>query len=217
MFNSQMPSLDELPTSRQLVRSTILAAAGAGALLVAVVLPSEYGVDPTGIGRVLGLTEMGEIKMQLAAEADADAAMDAQASATAQAAPADPVVATGLAPAGATPAAPANVVAGARTDEMSVSLAPGEGAEIKVTAAQGTRIAFDWSVAGGHVNYDTHADAPGISYHGYGKGRESTGERGDLVAAFDGNHGWFWRNRSGTPVTVTLRTEGVYTAIKRVV
>ncbi len=211
MFNSQMPSLDDLPTSRQLVRSTILAAAGAGALLAAVILPAEYGVDPTGIGRVLGLTEMGEIKMQLAEEAEADAALDLQ---TASAAPG-----AAPAPTAAPSAAPGQAAASTatRSDEMQVALAPGEGAEIKVDAAQGSRIGFDWSVVGGHVNYDTHADAPGISYHGYAKGRESTGERGELVAAFDGSHGWFWRNRSGAPVTVMLRTEGGYTAIKRVV
>ncbi|MGN6289090.1 MAG: hypothetical protein ACTHNA_07495 [Sphingopyxis terrae] len=83
--------------------------------------------------------------------------------------------------------------------------------------AKDAKIAFDWSVEGGHVNFDTHADAPGIAYHGYGKGKESTGEKGELVAAFDGKHGWFWRNRSGAPVTITLRTEGAYTDIRRVV
>jgi hypothetical protein len=211
MYNSQMPSLDELPTSGQLARSTLFAAIGAGALLVAVVLPSEYGIDPTGVGRVFGLTEMGEIKMQLAAEAEADAARDAGAST-----PGLVEAAAGAAPA-ATAAAPVTATADARIDEMRVSLSPGEGAEIKVDASRGTRIGFVWSVAGGHVNYDTHADAPGISYHGYGKGRESRGERGELVAAFDGSHGWFWRNRSGAPVTVILRTDGGYTAIKRVV
>lgn len=60
------------------------------------------------------------------------------------------------------------------------------------------------------------ASTPGLN-HGYGRGRESTGERGELVAAFDGSHGWFWRNRSGAPVTVTLRTEGAYAAIRCVV
>ena len=213
MFNSQMPKLEDLPTSRQLVRSTLVAAAAAGALLVTVVLPSEYGIDPTGIGRAVGLTEMGEIKMQLAEEAAAADARDAQLAATTGIAAPAPV-ASAAAPAGASTASVGETT---RTDEMSVSLAPGEGAEIKVAAPEGARIAFDWSVAGGHVNYDTHADAPGISYHGYAKGRASTGEEGELVAAFDGNHGWFWRNRSGAPVTVTLRTEGGYTAIKRVV
>jgi hypothetical protein len=78
MFNSQIPDISELPTSRQLVRSTLIALVGAGALLVTVVLPSEYGIDPTGAGRILGLTEMGEIKMQLAEEAAADMASEPQ-------------------------------------------------------------------------------------------------------------------------------------------
>ena len=64
----------ELPSTAQLVRSTALAAASAVVLLLTVVLPAEYGVDPTGIGRLLGLTEMGEIKTRLAREAAEDAA-----------------------------------------------------------------------------------------------------------------------------------------------
>ncbi|MBW4653336.1 MAG: hypothetical protein KME20_09940 [Kaiparowitsia implicata GSE-PSE-MK54-09C] len=41
------------------------------------VLPSEYGIDPTGFGRLTGLTTMGQIKMQLALEAAADEALSA--------------------------------------------------------------------------------------------------------------------------------------------
>lgn len=33
------------------------------------ILPSEYGIDPTGFGRLTGLTITGRIKMQLAEEA----------------------------------------------------------------------------------------------------------------------------------------------------
>ena len=40
------------------------------------VLPAEYNIDPTGVGRALGLTQMGEIKTQLAREAEADRATD---------------------------------------------------------------------------------------------------------------------------------------------
>ncbi len=215
MFNSQMPRPEDLPTSKQLIRSTIIAAATAGAILAIVVLPSEYGVDPTGAGKVLGLTEMGEIKMQLAEEAAADAAADAAARAENARALVVQAANGGAQSTSAPPAAP-SIVAG-RNDTTRLTLAPNEGAEIKLTAAKGTRIAFGWSVEGGHVNFDTHADAPGISYHGYGKGRESTGEQGELVAAFDGKHGWFWRNRSGAPVTITLRTQGEYSEVKRVV
>ncbi|KTE24799.1 MULTISPECIES: hypothetical protein [Sphingomonadaceae] len=204
MFNSQKPRLEDLPTTRQLLRATVIAAAAAGAILVAIVLPSEYAIDPTGIGRQLGLTQMGEIKTQLAEEAAADAAMGAAAA---------PLVPTTASSSAAAPATGAPQ----RSDTTKIILAPGQGAEIKATMAKNAKLAFTWSVAGGHVNFDTHADAPGIAYHGYGKGKETTGETGELVAAFDGKHGWFWRNRSGAPVTITLRTEGAYTDIRRIV
>jgi hypothetical protein len=206
MFNSQRPHPEDLPTSRQLIRATALAAVAAGAILVAIVLPSEYAIDPTGIGRALGLTEMGEVKVQLAKEAASDAAAEAAPAAVAAAKPALEKA-----------AAPAATAAAARTDTMQVTLKPGEAAEIKATMADGASLAFDWSVAGGHVNFDTHADAPGVAYHGYGKGKESTGQKGDLTAAFDGKHGWYWRNRSTGTVTITLRTQGAYSDIRRVV
>ena len=57
MHNAQKPALEDLPTSRQLLKSTGIAAASAVAILVTVVLPAEYGIDPTRIGRVLDLTQ----------------------------------------------------------------------------------------------------------------------------------------------------------------
>ena len=61
MYNSQNSSPIELPSSKQLVRSTILALLTAVVLLVSVILPAEYAIDPTGIGRLLGLTQMGKL------------------------------------------------------------------------------------------------------------------------------------------------------------
>ena len=75
MYNANKPNPEELPSSRQLIRSTIAALGVAIVLLVTVVLPAEYGIDPTRIGGVLGLTDMGEIKTQLAEEAEADRQM----------------------------------------------------------------------------------------------------------------------------------------------
>ena len=204
MFNSQRPKMEDLPSNRQLMGATAFALAASAVILTTIVLPSEYAIDPTGAGRVLGLTQMGEIKAQLAREAAADAA--AIAPVTAPAAVPAPQVAAANDP-----------TAAARSETMQVTLAPGEGAEIKAAMQKDARIAFNWSVAGGHVNFDTHADAPGISYHGYDKGQQSTGQKGELVAAFDGNHGWFWRNRSTGTVTVTLRVDGAFSELKRVV
>jgi hypothetical protein len=57
MYNTERPDPSQLPSTGRLLRSTLIAAAAAATLLTLVVLPAEYGVDPTGVGRVLGLTE----------------------------------------------------------------------------------------------------------------------------------------------------------------
>lgn len=209
MHNASIPTDTELPSSRQLVRSTVIALAVAGGLLVTVILPAEYGVDPTGIGRPLGLTEMGEIKAQLAREADADRASDQRNRVEG---------AVETARANVPPAATQNgeAASGSRSDQMTITLRPGEGAEVKLTMRQGARADFSWSVSGGVVNFDLHADGGGRSTS-YEQGRGVARDQGVVEAAFDGNHGWFWRNRGSAPVTVTLRTNGAYSNIRRVV
>lgn len=207
MYNANTPPLSELPSSRALFRSTLIAAAVAIVLLVTVVLPAEYAIDPTGIGRVLGLTRMGEVKMALAEEAAAAEVAEA-AAASAPTVPEAGVV-TAPAPVAADSAAP-------MSDEVSLSLAPGEGREIKLAMREGASVEFSWSVEGGVVNFDTHADRPGLDYHGYERGTAQSADEGVLVAAFDGMHGWFWRNRGTQPVTVTLRARGDYQEMREV-
>ena len=225
MFNTKLPTLNELPSTAQLLRSTITAAIIACVLLVTVVMPSEYAIDPTGMGRVLGLTQMGEVKVQLAEEALADEAAaqaptppPAEAIAVVPAAPAStPVATTEVTPAPEQPAAPEQA---ALQHEMSITLSPNQGAEVKLEMKQGAKVNYLWTANGGVVNYDTHGDpynAPRDFYHGYGKGRSTPEDSGVLEAAFDGKHGWFWRNRTNKPVTVTLRTQGEYISIKRVI
>ncbi|MDP2451792.1 MAG: transmembrane anchor protein [Polaromonas sp.] len=222
MYNSDTPLRAELPSSRQLVRSTILAAISALVLLVAVVLPAEYGIDPTGIGRVLRLTEMGDVKQQLAAQAAADAATATSATQSpATGATPGVVTANAVEPlASSTVAtAPKETTQAAAPkmewrDEMPVTLTPGEGTEIKLKMVQGAKAQYSWVVEGGVVNFDTHGDAPGKSIS-YEKGRGVASDEGVLEAAFTGNHGWYWRNRGKSNVKVILRTRGDYTDIKK--
>jgi hypothetical protein len=204
MYNADVPPRHELPSARALLRSTVIAAAVAAVLLVAVVLPAEYGVDPTGVGRVIGLTEMGEIKMELAREAAAaEAAAGTAPGQSAAVASAEPVADPVPASAGETSPVPSS-------DEVNITLTPGQGREIKLEMREGASVRYTWVVDGGVVNSDTHGDRPGLSYHGYAKGTAQASDEGVLVAAFDGMHGWFWRNRGRDPVTVTLRTSGEY-------
>ena len=221
MFNSQAPNPDDLPSSAQLVKSTVISVIAAGVLLGTMVMPSEYAIDPTGLGAVMGLTEMGEIKAQLAEEAELDRQADQNAGESLIA----PLAAPATAPQegsnlldriirefGISAAYAQDAV---RQDEVSITLQPGEGAEVKLVMLKGAKANYAWTANGSRVNFDTHGDGGGdnISYE---KGRGVAEDTGVLEAAFDGNHGWFWRNRTGDPVTVTLKTDGAYSDIKRV-
>jgi len=81
MYNTDFPAKADLPSTARLVRSSVIAGVSALAILVTVVLPSEYGIDPTGFGRLTGLTTMGQIKMQLAEEAAANEALSSSVAA----------------------------------------------------------------------------------------------------------------------------------------
>ncbi len=212
MYNSDLPTRAELPSSRQLLRSTLIALVSAAAILVTVVLPAEYNIDPTGIGRAIGLAEMGEIKAQLAEEAEQDRAKD-QAGPDAALPSRQPGLFSQLLTGLFISEAHAEEAAVLRKDEMTITLAPGEGTEIKLMMKEGAKANFSWAVTGGVVNFDLHGDGGGqeISYL---KGRNSPGAEGELIAAFEGNHGWFWRNRGKADVSLTLKTEGAYADIK---
>ncbi len=204
MYNSEKPSKEELPSTKKLVRSTVIALASAIVILFTVILPSEYGIDPTRIGAVLGLTEMGEIKQQLADEADADEQNEVR----------NTQPSNWLAQLGSFLMPTAQAAEHAWRDEVSFLLEPGEGIEWKLVMAEGEVAIYRWQTDGGRVNFDLHGDGSGRSI-AYEKGRGSRGEEGTLQAPFSGKHGWFWRNRDKRTVMVTLQIRGEYQSLKR--
>ena len=185
MFNSEVPAQAELPGSTKLIWSTLLAIIGACVLLIAFVLPAEYGIDITGIGKKLGLTELAHVSNRATGAAT------------------DSLEIT------STPT-------GDWRDEVSVTI-PGYGQiELKLTMLHGDTASYEWFVNKGKLNSDMHGDGADDTFISY---RESTGETensGKLTAEFDGVHGWYWQNKSRGAVTVTLRTKGTYSDIKRV-
>jgi hypothetical protein len=205
MSNIIAPPPESLPTPQRLRRYSIIAVIVAAVLAVCVVLPAERGIDPTGIGSLLGLTPMGEFKVAAAEELEAELAAEDAARAQDS---------TRMAAADTVAASPAT-----RSDSTSLTLRPNQGREIKLVMKQGDRAEYSWSVAGGVVSFDMHGDtvnAPPGMFHSYSKGRGKDADAGVLEAVFDGNHGWFWRNRSTATVTVTLKTSGSYSELKEI-
>jgi hypothetical protein len=221
MFNTPLPTVNELPSTRKLLRSTVIAILVAAGLLVTVVMPSEYAIDPTGVGRTLGLTQMGELKLILAQETLVEAAAP-QATAPAPTPTSAPVPAQQVAqvqpiekPVTKPVTAPAPAL---KTNQMSVTLKPGEGTEIKLEMLKGKTVSYEWTATGGLVNYDTHGEPYNGEkgyFHSYNKGKQVKSNKGEFTALFDGTHGWFWLNRSNKDVTISLNTTGDYLSVKQ--
>lgn len=178
-----------LPSAQQLAKATGIAAVVAAVILTVAVLPAEYGIDPTGIGSALGLKKRPG--------AGAAAAEPAQ------------VLPTAAAGAGAGPIVDKTELA-LRNDEMSVTLKPGEGAEIKASIKKGQHFVFSWK-ADGPVKSDMHGEpynAKPNEFTTYWKVPQQSAGQGAFTAPFDGIHGWFWRNKTDKPVTIDVKVSG---------
>jgi hypothetical protein len=186
------PESVELPSSRKLFRATAIAILAAAIILVTVVLPAEYGLDPLGVGRRLGLFRPHAAPAPEAAAAVSDGMPSAGGLFKSE-----------------TPF---------RSDEMTVELAPGEGAEVKAAMKQGERFVFSWVAVGGAVDVDMHGEALGAAdddYSSYWKDASRSSGHGAFEAAVTGRHGWFWQNLGSSPVTVTVKTSGFYEKLFR--
>lgn len=206
MNHAHKPKLEELPSRAALFRSSIIAGVSAVAILVTVVLPAEYAIDPTGVGQVLGLTEMGEIKMELAAEAEADRLLDEQLGQDQSSSVLDAVLGLFVG------AAHAQEAQEAWRDEVTFTLEPGASAEIKMVMDAGYIANYAWAATGGRINFDLHAHGGGESVT-YERGRGETAGEGSIDAPFAGDHGWFWRNRDNTAITITIQLRGEYSEV----
>jgi len=193
MFNTHKPLENDLPSSSQLLKSTIIALAVAGALLLCVVIPAEYGKDPTGVGELLGLKKMGEIKIRLEKESlnENISFKDGVRKDT--------------------------ETTEENHDVLEFILEPNEAIEIKLEMIEDSFVKYNWVTHNGGLNYNLHGDGYKGSQQSitYKKGRMTSSDSGEIISEFDGYHGWFWRNRNSAAVTVTLETIGDYILIKQ--
>jgi hypothetical protein len=173
------------PSSAALVRATVLALAVAAVLLLTVVLPAEYGMDPLGTGRALGLTNL----------------------ANASALGAD------VLPSGAGPVAPQE--ADYKTDTMTFTLGPSRSVEYKYQLAEGAAMLYAWTATGPvEFDFHTEPALKGAAgSETFARGTAPSGY-GSYRAPYDGIHGWYWRNPGQTEVEVTLHSSGFYTAAR---
>lgn len=172
-----------------LLRGSLIALVVAVLLLVAVVLPAEYGIDPSGAGRLLGLTALGDAKR---------IAENTRGGVSAHSHP-----------------------RAARSANVTINLAPREELEYKAQLAQGEPLLYSWQVNGGPVYFEFHGEPtegewPKDFFSSYEISERATAAHGSFVAPFTGRHGWYWRNLSDEPASITLAASGYYTRLGRI-
>lgn len=179
------------PSPSALAKATGGAVIAAAAILTLFVLPAEYGIDPTGVGTALGLTGMVAGKPEAASAA------------------------AGPAKARDIPTPTKDSISRStpwRQDEMTISLPPHSGQEVKAHMQKGDSFIFNWT-SSGPIKAEMHGEelnAADDAFTDYWKELEISGGQGDFTAPFGGIHGWYFRNKGETPVTVTVKTVGFY-------
>lgn len=210
----------------------------ATAITVCFVLPAEFRIDPTGVGRATGVIRLAGPKKMSASELDAivseangGTAVDAagaaggESGAAAESVGADRQAGGG---AGASAGSARYYSGGYRADFIDIPLTVagaaerGEELEYKVRMKKGDSLAYSWSASGitnpDEFYYDFHGEAPPKAAGAEGtvvEYRQATGSQshGTLVAPFDGVFGWYLQNQSEKPVVVHLKISGFYTLV----
>lgn len=184
-MHTHMP--EEIPSGRALVKAMTVALAISGALLVTVLLPAEFGVDPVGTGRALGL-------------------LDLYASESAAAAPATILPTEG---------GPVFTQGGPyKADSRVLTLGAYGTLEFKYQLAGGAAMVYEWK-ASVPVSFDFHTEREGAAGGGntFEKG-EASEKRGAYIAPYAGIHGWYWKNNTEQDVTIALTSTGFYPSAK---
>jgi hypothetical protein len=179
------------PSRRTLYQVLAVGTLTAALLLVAVVLPAEYRIDPLGVGRATGLLQLAQPTER----------------------PFEPAAGVAVQAASVSAVPP-------RSDRVEIALAAAgdpdgrDQLEWKLRMRRGDTLVYSWAVAAppDEFYFDFHGQTPPqpeVQVMDYTKGT-GVSSHGALVAPFDGIHGWYFQNQSDAPVTVRLRLEGFY-------
>jgi hypothetical protein len=204
---SSDPSPDwQAPSGKRIALSVAVALVVAALVLVVAVLPAEYGIDPTGIGRALGLDELNAPATRTIEVRDViggnERVREVEIPAFNEPVPLP------------NPAVHQVEDRAIQTRTLTLTLQPDQETEIKTVLRASKVITYTWKTDGGLVYCDLHGHDPAAGQDFFVRYREdqegATEATGSLVAPFDGEHGWYWLNIHDGPVTITLTVTGFF-------
>jgi hypothetical protein len=99
-----------------------------------------------------------------------------------------------------------------RKDIITIVIPARSSKEYKFYLVNGSVIDFEWETNGSELFFDFHGEPAGdeTGYFKSFKKSTDTQGKGALTAVFEGTYGWFWKNKTSSPVTITLKSKGSY-------
>ena len=195
MSESEIEKSDTPVPKKKLFGYFAAAYIGAAALLVAAVLPAEYGIDPLGIGKLTGISKLAEDREATNVVVDTGTeSVD------------------GVAHIRETPF---------KTKTLRIDIADFGSVEHKLLMSKGDTVVFSWQVEGetsdggvyfdmhGHPSSENKADFPEGFAQSYQTG-ELPSQSGGFAAPFDGYHGWYLLNIEARDITVVIELSGYW-------
>ena len=171
-------------SKKTLLKATAFAAVLAVIVFFVAILPAEFGTDPTGLGKMMRLTQLsGQTSTAQAA--------------TTQVASTKPTLSD------QEDSVDISIPAG-KGLEYKFYLVGGDAMRYGWSTKGGELLYFDFH---GEPQGDTtgYFESYTIS--------TANNVRGSFTASFEGSHGWYWKNKGHTDIVVTLQTEGSYKII----
>lgn len=206
-----------VPSLGRLLTATFVALVVAAAILVTVVLPAEYNIDPLGTGRALGLGELASATEPAAQPAATPAATTSAGTDRTSIAPVLVPSLTGGAPTVKDVFIPERK--GWQFDSREYTLGEAEGMEIKYNMKKGAGLLYSWT-ASAPLSFEMHGEPDvkpagkgGTDYYESYELDDKTGKtesHGTFLAPSTGIHGWFWENKTGRKVTLKLTSAGYF-------
>ncbi len=200
----------EAPSATNLLKATIATVVGALILLVLVVLPAEYGVDPTGFGDLTGLSDLADQPYETIEITDIiggnEVIREVEIPMFGEPTPLP------------NPSVFQDQEEEAKTISMTIELGAFEQTEIKTVLDEGKVIVYSWQVNDNkdvYFDFHGHEESFGPDFYVRYKERQEglNKSSGSLTAPFYGEHGWLFLNINEEPVSITLNITGYYNEI----
>jgi len=173
-------------TNKTLIIATLTAVIISVLIYFSLILPAEYNIDPTGIGKKLGLTVLSE--------------------------PAAPVVNNQKVIEKNT----SENAFDYREDNVVVTVPAKKGIEYKFNIKEYGNLTYEWkTIDTSNIYFDFHGEPAGDTTGYFESFTIATTNQvnGSATVPFEGLHGWYWKNTSNQDVIIELKTSGNYQVI----